>query len=417
MNNIYGSAGIDGMIVDWYGIENHSDYSLLHRNTGRCFDFTQKANLEFIVCYEDATFYNMVGDIFTEDGAIPHAREVMLFLQNNWFASDHYLKSGDHPILLNFGPMYFHEGAQWDSIFTVLNPKPIYVPVHEYMAQEPVATGYFPWVPLGPRNTGGPSQAEVNAYLDNFYQSASGWEYIVGAAFPGFYDIYEEAGVQPSFGYLDARDGETFINSLRKSLEYAPDVIQIITWNDFGEGTIVEPTEEFGYQYLEMIQDARRDYIDTTFSYTYSDLEIPLQLFELRKSFETDNEVNLLLDSVFDTIVAGDLVAAVTIIDSLNATIKLDDGTTTPREFALHPAYPNPFNPASTIQYDLPQATEVSLVVFDILGREVAMLVDSYMESGYHRVQWNGQGFPSGIYIARLVTPAYTKSIKMVLLK
>jgi hypothetical protein len=88
-----------------------------------------------------------------------------------------------------------------------------------------------------------------------------------------------------------------------------------------------------------------------------------------------------------------------------------------PKTFNIRPAYPNPFNPTTTIRYDLPQASEVILVVYDLLGREVARLVDGYSEPGYHQVNWNGQDFPSGIYLARLVTPEYSKSIKMVLLK
>ncbi|MCH7498288.1 MAG: T9SS type A sorting domain-containing protein, partial [Candidatus Marinimicrobia bacterium] len=93
-----------------------------------------------------------------------------------------------------------------------------------------------------------------------------------------------------------------------------------------------------------------------------------------------------------------------------------------PDGFMLHPAYPNPFNPVSTIRYDLPRVSDVSLVVYDLLGRVVARLIDRQMEPGYHRAIWDGrdQGgreVPSGIYIARLVTPGYTKSIKMVLLK
>jgi predicted GH43/DUF377 family glycosyl hydrolase len=94
----------------------------------------------------------------------------------------------------------------------------------------------------------------------------------------------------------------------------------------------------------------------------------------------------------------------------------------TPSAFTLHQNYPNPFNPVCTIRYDLPQACEVSLMVYDILGREMARLVDGYMELGYHQVQWDGREasgreVPSGIYIARLVTPEYSKSIKMLLLK
>jgi hypothetical protein len=88
-----------------------------------------------------------------------------------------------------------------------------------------------------------------------------------------------------------------------------------------------------------------------------------------------------------------------------------------PEGFALHQNYPNPFNPVSTIRYELPQASEVSLIVYDILGREVARLADGYMEPGFHEVQWDGRDYASGIYIARLVTPEYSQSIKMVLLK
>ena len=92
-------------------------------------------------------------------------------------------------------------------------------------------------------------------------------------------------------------------------------------------------------------------------------------------------------------------------------------GPSLPGSFVLHPAYPNPFNSVSTIQYELPQDSEVSLIVYDILGHEVASLMDGYMEPGHHQAQWDGHGFPSGIYIARLVTPKYAQSIKMVLLK
>jgi hypothetical protein len=93
-----------------------------------------------------------------------------------------------------------------------------------------------------------------------------------------------------------------------------------------------------------------------------------------------------------------------------------------PLDYALHQNYPNPFNPLSTIRYDLPQADKVSLIVHDLLGREVVRLVDRYMEPGYHQAQWDGRdrsgrNVPSGVYIARIATSRYAKSIKMLLLK
>ncbi|MFB0516720.1 MAG: T9SS type A sorting domain-containing protein [Candidatus Neomarinimicrobiota bacterium] len=93
-----------------------------------------------------------------------------------------------------------------------------------------------------------------------------------------------------------------------------------------------------------------------------------------------------------------------------------------PAAFYMESNYPNPFNPVTTICYDLPQASDVSLVVYDILGRKIVRLVDGHMRAGYHHVVWNGRDadgreVTSGLYIARLVTPDYTKSIKMLLLK
>lgn len=112
--------------------------------------------------------------------------------------------------------------------------------------------------------------------------------------------------------------------------------------------------------------------------------------------------------------------------DSLGNTVPLGvndkESKVLPQTLALHQNYPNPFNPVSTIRYDLPSGSDVSLVVYDILGREVSKLVDGYLEPGYHHVVWDGRTtagkeVPSGIYIARLTTPEYSKSIKMVLLK
>ncbi len=93
-----------------------------------------------------------------------------------------------------------------------------------------------------------------------------------------------------------------------------------------------------------------------------------------------------------------------------------------PQEFALHQNYPNPFNPSTTVRFDLPEAADVRLVVYDLLGREVVRLVNERLEPAYHQVVWNGRTangttVPTGIYIARLVAPGYSRSIKMVLLK
>ncbi len=77
------------------------------------------------------------------------------------------------------------------------------------------------------------------------------------------------------------------------------------------------------------------------------------------------------------------------------------DGSQLPVQFALRQNYPNPFNPTTEIRFDLPDAGNVSLVVYDVLGREVVELENGNREAGYHSVIWNASDQASGVYFAR----------------
>jgi hypothetical protein len=86
-------------------------------------------------------------------------------------------------------------------------------------------------------------------------------------------------------------------------------------------------------------------------------------------------------------------------------------------EYALHQNHPNPFNPETTISYDLMEAGFVSLKIYDLLGREVATLVSSEKAAGRQTVVFSAQDLPSGVYICSLSVNDYTAVRKMVLLK
>jgi hypothetical protein len=88
-----------------------------------------------------------------------------------------------------------------------------------------------------------------------------------------------------------------------------------------------------------------------------------------------------------------------------------------PAAFSLHQNYPNPFNPSTTIAFDLQKAGRISLRVFDLLGREVAVLKDGFVESGMHCVLFNGGNLSSGIYFARLDAGSFSQTKKLMLLK
>ena len=95
----------------------------------------------------------------------------------------------------------------------------------------------------------------------------------------------------------------------------------------------------------------------------------------------------------------------------------IKDETELPNEFILHQNYPNPFNPTTTINYQIPQTEFVILKVYDILGREVAILVNEEKPAGSYEVQFEGSGLTSGIYFYQLKAGEYSETKKMILLK
>jgi hypothetical protein len=91
---------------------------------------------------------------------------------------------------------------------------------------------------------------------------------------------------------------------------------------------------------------------------------------------------------------------------------------TIPMDFALLQNYPNPFNPSTTIEFHLPNATNVSMKIFNILGAEVqTIFAEEKYSAGVHNVKFEASGLASGIYFYQLITPEFNETKKMFLLK
>jgi hypothetical protein len=88
-----------------------------------------------------------------------------------------------------------------------------------------------------------------------------------------------------------------------------------------------------------------------------------------------------------------------------------------PGEFRLRQNYPNPFNPSTVIRYDLPRSAEVTLNVYDLLGRIVQSLVRQRQEAGPHVITFNGTGLPTGVYFCRLEAAGNAATIRMLMVK
>lgn len=305
-------AGIDGVIVDWYGMDNYNDYAVNNQRTAALLKWTQTAGLQFSLCYEDQTMHQEInGSFITAAGAIAHAQQTMLYAQTNYFAASGYLRRNNQPVLLNFGPQYFKNSSDWTSIFSVLNPtnQPAFFTEDNRLA---AGAGAFNWPPMWMSQTNGGvlSDAQLQTYLAGFEQkalAAPAWPAFVSSSFPRFHDIYQQAGVSSSYGYLDDQSGATLRDTLSRAFTNTSALVQVVTWNDFGEGTIVEPTLDYGYRDLGIVQDLRRQYLDAAFPWHTNDLALATRLYNARRAYPANAVVSAELDRAFTNIVSQQL--------------------------------------------------------------------------------------------------------------
>jgi len=93
-----------------------------------------------------------------------------------------------------------------------------------------------------------------------------------------------------------------------------------------------------------------------------------------------------------------------------------------PIDFTVLPAYPNPFNPSTTITYGLVKDSDVSIQIYDITGQLITNLLNTEMTQGWHSIQWNGtnqqsEQVPAGIYLSKITSNNEVKTNKLMLLK
>ncbi len=88
-----------------------------------------------------------------------------------------------------------------------------------------------------------------------------------------------------------------------------------------------------------------------------------------------------------------------------------------PAEFKLHQNFPNPFNPVTKIEFEIPKSSFTNIEIFDVLGREVESLVNEKLEAGIYSVDWNGNKYSSGEYFYRIAAGDFIETKRMTLIK
>jgi hypothetical protein len=130
--------------------------------------------------------------------------------------------------------------------------------------------------------------------------------------------------------------------------------------------------------------------------------------FNVSGSGSSGGEQYQLRGCVLNGIVYGDTASVIGIIPI---------GSEIPNSFSLSQNFPNPFNPTTKIKFDVPQTSFTKLIIYNLLGREVATLVNEELKPGTYQTDWDASGFSSGVYFYKIIAGEYTETKKMVLMK
>ena len=200
---------------------------------------------------------------------------------------------------------------------------------------------------------------------------------------------------------------------------YATELIGVSAWGDFFNGYVDEVRI---WNYERSIAQINFTLLDTLSSEYYSTSDSGLIAYyrmdlleDLGINSDGPDDIRDLsingnhLDSYGDPVLLSSGAFVVTGVE-----IKTNE---IPVRFGLSQNYPNPFNPSTTIQYSIPQRSNVSLRVYDILGNEVATIVDEYKSAGSYEVTFDAIGLSSGFYFYKLRAGSFVETKKMILLK
>jgi glycoprotein endo-alpha-1,2-mannosidase len=280
-------AGIDGILIDWYGSHAVYDYRANLLGSNAVIDRLDDAALQFAIVYEEYTAENVAAQM--SKPAITAAREDMAYMQTNYFSKEEYIHVDDAPMLLTFGPRYFRQAAQWTEIFQGLTTAPVFLPLWDHGGLTgDTDSGEFGWVDFN-------TDLRV---MDNFYRKSSYLPVLMGSAYPRFHDYYEEGGTGTSYGTIPFNEGATLQATLAKAMEFDAKYLQLVTWNDYGEGTVIEPTREDGFRCLTMIQQF------TGVPYGEAELQLIHTYYQKKIAYKDDTTARQTLERVYGLLVS-----------------------------------------------------------------------------------------------------------------
>lgn len=276
-------AGIDGVLIDWYGTYDVNDYAGIHQNSEQFIALLDKVGLRYAFVYEDR-FLGEIVQAQLASNTVEVAVTDFNYLREFHFSKPNYLKRDQKPLVMVFGPITLESPESWQAVFEQSKTNPYFLTLwNESGEAQGSANGEFSWV------------YKDQSYLEQFYtHRTKDLDFAIGSAYPGFEDYYTEAGIDAGIDWeIPHSDGVTFRKTLKLFTNSSLDWLQLITWNDFGEGTMIEPSREMGFSSLEILHDFAGVQLSKEV------LQDCYQLYQLRRLYPNDSEIQLMLDQAF----------------------------------------------------------------------------------------------------------------------
>jgi hypothetical protein len=306
-------SGIDGVLIDWPGTTNLYDYPKNAANAEKIISMLGKVGLAYAMVYEDQNINIAYGKGVVTD-KIAAARQDMDYLQTHHFGSANYERVNGAPLLLDFGPQTFTDASDWAAIFSVLaKPAAFFTLWGDSGEAGSSTTGEFAWINQD-------NLVSLNQFYGNGYAGTK-----IASAYPGFNSFYAQGGWGGPGWVIDAGTTGTsasgtaasgspnnFKTTLGLALQSSANTIQLPTWNDYGEGTMIEPTVEFRYGLLTSLQVALGMNVDTTVLASVD------RLYRLRLSHGGQAAVQEKLNQAFYYMVSLQTGKAADLLNSIN---------------------------------------------------------------------------------------------------
>ncbi|MEN6385361.1 MAG: endo-1,3-alpha-glucanase family glycosylhydrolase [Phycisphaerales bacterium] len=296
-------AGIDAFVADWYGPEASAEHPYDNIGFSAMKKAAEKLNFKVMICWEDRSMFPPISEkVKSRKEAIERGKEIIKYLQKEWFSSKAYLKIGNRPVLTNYawndpGTDINHpwlSSEEWNEILNSINPRPIFIHDWQGHKKNNEFTGYESVMPWGSAYHG--DQDSVPAFWERAekeIETNKNFLFLSGTVLPGFDNRGCGGwGTDGAIGFTSRREGQKYRATWEDNIKHNPKFIQITTWNDLNEGGTIEPVQPLilhekyqaqGYGYNEL--ETTAEYVSRLKNYPYNKeaLRLPAEIYIAKK--------------------------------------------------------------------------------------------------------------------------------------